>query len=258
MASDQLRKALAVTAELFGKEFSPDAAHMLLMDLEGYPEAAVLTALTRCRRELSRFPSVADILARIEDGRPGAEEAWALLPKTEADSAVCTEEMMAALSAVRGLLERDEVAARMAFREAYLRHVTEARARRRPTRWIPTLGHDKGGHERAVIEAVERGRLTADQGAKLLPDFSAKGDRLLIAGPTESDQANVERVREFVSHAFRDASAEQRIKHQFRDREVSDLSPEELEARRAILRSQAEALKRLQAADPHAKGGETP
>ena len=73
-------KAIAVTAELTGTELSEAALRVMAGDLDTYPEAAVLRALDRCRRELKTRLTLAAALERIEgqDGRPGADEAWAI------------------------------------------------------------------------------------------------------------------------------------------------------------------------------------
>lgn len=166
----QVIQALTVTAELMGKEFSsPAAARMLAEDLADFPVPAVVLALTRCRRELRTFPTLADIIARIDDGRPGPEEAWAMIPQDEAGSVVWTDEMAEAFGVARSLLD-DPVAARMAFRETYLRLLTEARTLRRPVRWTPSLGQDPSQREYAVLEAERHGRISAKHAASLLPE----------------------------------------------------------------------------------------
>ena len=68
------------------------------------------------------------MLSRIDDGRPGAEEAWALIPKIEDPSGILTEEMQAAMRVAYGLLFDVPIAARMAFKEAYQREFQKARA----------------------------------------------------------------------------------------------------------------------------------
>lgn len=187
MASSQVIKALAVTAQIFGKELAEDAARVYAMDLGGYSEAAVLTALSRCRRELRTFPAIADIIARVDDGRPGAEEAWALLPKDEESSVVWCDEMREAFGTVRSLIADDPIAARMAFREVYTRLVSEARAERKAPRWEPSLGHDKTTHEPAIREAVRKGLLDQSHAATLLPEYTQPA-RLQIEGPMDSLQ----------------------------------------------------------------------
>lgn len=63
--SVQIIKTLMIMADLFEREISEEAAALLVSDLSEYPEDRVLHALTRCRKELSRFPTVSDIVDRI-------------------------------------------------------------------------------------------------------------------------------------------------------------------------------------------------
>ena len=169
MVSDLLIKAVISTAEVMGAELTEAAADMMCEDLSEYTEPAVLQALQRCRREVSgRRLTLADIISRIDDGRPGANEAWAMMPKSESETVVWTDEMCAASSFASALLH-DQVAARMAFIETYNREVTKARAKRKPVRWWPTLGHDSAGREPVIRQAVELRRLTAEQALTALP-----------------------------------------------------------------------------------------
>lgn len=169
-ATEVLIQAVAVTSELCGRTFSPAAAAMFVADLEEYPEAQVLRALTRCRKEVRTGLTVADVIARIDDGRPGAEEAWAAIPRDEDASVVWTEEMAAAFGVALPLIRAgEEVQARMAFKEAYLRLVAEAREARTPVRWTPSLGHDPMLRESVIRDAIERGRLPLDAAPVLIP-----------------------------------------------------------------------------------------
>lgn len=170
-ASETLVKAVMATAQIMGTDLAEDAARMFVSDLSEYQEPLVLQALTRCRREVKSRLTLADVVARIEDGRPGPNEAWAMLPRTERETVVWTDEMGVASSAAEPLLEAgDQVAARMAFIEAYNREVTVARAERKPVKWTASLGWDKAGREPVLREAVEKGRLSAPQALLLLPN----------------------------------------------------------------------------------------
>ena len=95
-ASKAILQAIAVTAELTGTQLSEPAARVFAGDLAAYPEAQVLGALTRCRKEVRGRLTLQDVIGRLDDGRPGAEEAWAMLPKDEAASCVWTDEMCSA------------------------------------------------------------------------------------------------------------------------------------------------------------------
>ena len=170
MASKQLIEAIAVTAELCGRTFSPAAARVFVMDLEGYDEQAVIGALAKCRREVKGLLTVGDVISRLDDGRPGAEQAWAMCPKSEGDTVVWTQEMATAFGICYRLIEAgDLVQARMAFLESYRGEVSKARDKKVQPEWSASLGHDQSGRQGALMEAVEHGRLTQDQASQLCP-----------------------------------------------------------------------------------------
>lgn len=182
MATSKLLEAVAVTAELCGRIFSEPAARVFVMDLEGYPEPAVLAALTRCRKEVKGILTVHDVLSRIDDGRPGAEEAWSMMPFDEAQSVVWTDEMAQAFGVCGPLLaEGDKVAARMAFRETYNRLCAKAKDERLPVNWTASLGHDTRGRAAVLQEAVSLGRLPYEYAQQFCPALPAP-NVLAIAG----------------------------------------------------------------------------
>jgi hypothetical protein len=172
MADIKLIQALAATAELCGTKLSEAAAELMLSDLSDYDEHAVMVALSKCRRELKGRLTLAEIISRIDDGRPGAEEAWAVLPFDEATSVVWTKEMSDAFWIAQPLIDSGEkIAARMAFKEAYLRLVAEAREHREPVKWTVSLGHDQAGRQPILAAAVEKGRISATHARTLIPNF---------------------------------------------------------------------------------------
>jgi hypothetical protein len=168
--SQKLVEAISLSAEVCGLALSPAAAEMLAKDLAEFDERLVLAALARCRLELRGTLRLPDILARIEDGRPGVEEAWAMMPKNEQASVVWTDEMAQAWGVVSPMLAQDDVVgARLAFRETYSKAVLDARIQREPVRWMPSLGSDVASRERVLLEAVEKRRLTPAHLEQLLP-----------------------------------------------------------------------------------------
>ena len=170
MASAELLKAVAVTAELCGRVFSPEAAAVFVSDLSPYPETQVLAALVRCRKEVRNVLTLVDVISRLDDGRPGPEEAWAMLPMTELQTAVWTVEMSQAFGVVVGMIDAGEVVpARMAFKETYQRMVAQARDRGIPVHWLVSLGHDSAGREGVVTAAVEAGRLSLEYARDVCP-----------------------------------------------------------------------------------------
>jgi len=169
-ASKTLLQAIAVAAELTGTELSVPAAKVFAADLARYDEDQVIAALDRCRRELRGRLTIADVLIRLQDGRPGPEEAWAILPKDEASSGVWTDEMRQAAAVAQPLIDvGDLVAGRMAFLERYKALVQAARDYGKPVAWEPTLGTDRSGRELVILDAVEKGRLTVEHARLILP-----------------------------------------------------------------------------------------
>jgi len=174
-ASDRaLVESIVLTSEICGHVLSPGAAKMLAHDLAEFDETAILGALARCRMELQGRLKVSDILVRINDGRPDADEAWATMPMNEQVSVVWTEEMAHAWGVALPLLEAGDFAgARSAFSDAYRKAVLKARARREPVRWTPSLGSETAGRESVLLDAVKKGRLSAEQVEQLLPPGEA-------------------------------------------------------------------------------------
>ena len=185
----EIGMALTVTAEVMQQQFSPQALLVMAEDLALYGVDAVKTALTRVRRECNRL-SLQAVIERIDDGRPGVEEAWAMLPRDESQTVVWTDEMAEAYGVCSPLLaEGDTVAARMAFKEKYTALLSKSRAEARSAHWVASLGTDKTGREEALKLAVEAGKLTADYARKLLPDSSYRittGGKKLLGGISQA------------------------------------------------------------------------
>lgn len=132
-------------------------------------------------------PVPADLIAQIEgaassDGRPGAEEAWAIAIASRDENAtvVWTAEIALAWGVCQPVIQAgDEVGARMAFREAYLRLIAESRATGEPVAWNTSLGHDPASHQAAEERAADLGRIEAPKRVALPPPERAME---LIAG----------------------------------------------------------------------------
>lgn len=182
MPSSELIKAVAVTAELCGRTFSPEAAGVFVADLDGFNERAVIKALAKCRREVRGALTIQDVVSRIDDGRPGADEAWALMPLSESQSVVWSDEMAEAFGICGPLLDAgDKIAARMAFKESYARLVARNRDEGRPVRWTPSLGHDPRGRDAALAAAVEAGRIGLEHARELSPALPAPSADVMAA-----------------------------------------------------------------------------
>lgn len=166
----QLAQAIAVTAELTGTQLSEAALKAMITGLEDHTFDRVVAALKRCQYELGAgrfcFP---EILKRMPGGHLSSDEAWALYPKDEYTTAVVTREMHQAMDAANSLMaEGDKIGARMAFKQAYERLVSES-CGKQPV-WEITLGFDKAGRYDAVLKGIEQGRISVERALAALPD----------------------------------------------------------------------------------------
>ena len=164
----------------------PDADVLRLwwQSLARYDLQAVSAALSQYSMRGKFSPVPADIIEILEkafhDGRPGAEEAWAMIPRDEFASVVMTEEMAEAYGLALPLLnEGDPIAARMTFKESYNRIVERNKMTGIPPKWFPSLGQDKEGRKVVLENAVRLGRIGAEHAAKLLPPAQAVESNLL-------------------------------------------------------------------------------
>lgn len=163
---------------------NPASSALFFRALQAHSLAVVRQALSDhiADPQRGRFvPTPADVIAQIEglaadDGRPGAEEAWAIACRStdEGDTIVWTQETAEAFGIAKAVLAAgDEVGARMAFREAYGRLVDAARARRVAVNWSASIGTDPARRQCAINAAVDAGRLGRDEQLQLMPPRGA-------------------------------------------------------------------------------------
>ncbi len=183
--SRQVLETLQAVAKIYGRELTKEAVALYLLDLSSYSEEQVLTSLQRCRKELGRFPLISDVIDRIPGEFPSADEAWSLIPTTEEQSTFWTEEIALVYGDVRDLLQRDEVGARMAFREIYTRMVGEARASGKMPKWMPSFGTDPQQRQVAVEIALTRKRITQEDAQRLLPVSVPSSKRIQLEAPKD-------------------------------------------------------------------------
>lgn len=181
--------------------------------LERFSLEQVSAALSQyCLR--GKFPPMpADILEILDrmlpDGRPTADEAWALYPRSEYASSVITDEMAEAFKMAAPLLDSgDKIGARMAFKDAYNRIVEQNKLSGIAPTWLPSLGHDKDGREAALQDAVNRKLLKAEHAVKMLsPSDTAAliehtGAKLQLEDKrevsTEQALSNIAKLREII------------------------------------------------------------
>ena len=133
------------------------------------------------RKSLSSFlsssqfaPKPADIvnLLASSDGRPTADEAWSIAIDSfdEYKTVVMNDEISTALTQAQGIYnDGDKVGARMAFKAAYERNISVARAEGLKPKWWPSIGFDVQGRRPALEKAVINGLLEAKSVNHLLP-----------------------------------------------------------------------------------------
>lgn len=148
-------------------------------------------------------PKPADIVAQIEglvadDGRPGAEEAWAMACRAsdESETVVWSEEMAQAFAICQPLLDvGDQIGARMAFKESYGRQVEDARRLRRPVAWTASLGHDASKRHAALTDAETRGLLSSGEALSLAPPQGDLNSMALLMLTNDSSSRDPEAVK---------------------------------------------------------------
>ena len=194
---------------------------------------AGLTAHLRDPKSGMFQPTPAHIIAHIEarsggDGRPGADEAWAiaLTSRDESETVVWTAEAAEAFAICSPVLETgDEVGARMAFKDAYNRLVSTARLAGTPATWNASLGWDANKREAAITKASTAGLLPAPTVQALLPNYSNMK-------PGDVEPEGLKRVKEEMAklQMGRDAKAEQRAAQLAEEREAEAQRKREIAA----------------------------
>ena len=172
----------------FHKPLSDRAILKAFDVLKHYPLSMILCAIdAHCqdRNKGQYAPKPSDIIDQIEKRNPAnqrlsADEAWAMMPRSEDETVVWTEEMSGAYAAAYDLIiEGDRIAARMAFKGAYDRLCSEASMMQKPVVWKVCTGYDKTLIEPTLQKAVLAGRITQNLADKHLP---APQDAGVIAG----------------------------------------------------------------------------
>lgn len=216
---------------------------MMFRALAHHPLADVLWAMyahaahpTECRF----FPMPGQLSAHIAgrsalDGRPTADEAWAIAVQAvdEADTVVWTREIAQAWGLAEPAYEaRNTTGARMAFRDCYERLVAEARQRREPVTWLVSEGHDPERRRIAAEAAVAAGRLTQAQAGPLLAAPTRAEPVALLAGPAGGGKAPPEIAARL--QALRDKLAAPRDLTERQQRESERLAAAKAEAERLV------------------------
>ncbi|UOD28762.1 hypothetical protein INH39_25475 [Massilia violaceinigra] len=174
----EIAKAIALlTAEYDLPAFSPDRIAMWMEALCHFPRGSVTKSAENYMRTNKFKPQLADIVqgcvAQMPNAWLSADEAWALMPKSEMDSCMLTNESAQAMAAASPLLEAgDRIAARMAFRAAYERLVENAEIEGRQPAFFPSFGDDVPGRARMLGAAVRAGQYQLEAAINTVPEFA--------------------------------------------------------------------------------------
>lgn len=200
----EIAKAIALlTAEYDLPAFGPERITMWMEALACFPDGVVTKATTHYIKSNKFKPQLADIIegcAKQLDGNwLGADEAWALMPKDEHSSAMLSPEMAEALALAQPLIAKcDYTAARMAFKDAYTRLMEKAKLEGRMPAYFPSFGADPGRRVTMLVTAVQKGQVSAEDAAKMLPEHAQDVLRMcgvtnhpLLAGPSAEDKARL-------------------------------------------------------------------
>lgn len=150
-------------------------------DLEPFPIFIIDKAMLAYKDEEAKFaPTPVSIakLCKLMDSRPGVEEAWAiaLTAGDESNTLVWTPEIAEAFNLCRPMIDKDElISARMMFKEAYTKLVSNARLNFKPVKWQVSIGTDATRREDALQAAVTAGLLPAPAVAVLI-GYESKED----------------------------------------------------------------------------------
>ncbi len=213
-------KMMQATLAVYDKAASAETVGLWWNLLSCYEFADVEIAFSQYLKSAEgRFsPKPASIIAIINamrpDGRPGVDEAWAMIPRDEYVSAVMTEEMSEAMGIAQPLLnEGDQIAARMAFKDAYTRIVEQNKRAGLAPKWFPSLGRDSKMRETVLNEAVRLGRLSCDHAAKSVPAIAVMAQNQLPAlenkTPVSNAKAleNISKIRQMLGGSRLSGSA---------------------------------------------------
>lgn len=192
-----LTEELIATIEAMGGEANLKVVGMMVADFRVFPKHQLKEALHRVRMEGTSRLTPKVLLDQLDaiNGRLGADEAFALVlkAKDETQTVVWTDEVAQAWAAVYSMVQsKDQVGARMAFKQAYERIAQDARAQLKRPEPAFTLGTDPELRRVAITQAHEQGRLPlalALDALEGVAQFDARQNTFVALGYTPSPLA---------------------------------------------------------------------
>ncbi|VWB88726.1 hypothetical protein BLA13014_04108 [Burkholderia aenigmatica] len=201
---------------------SPQVLRLFWDRLAPYPLRMVLNAIGR-HIDASEFaPTPASILKhlpKMSDGRPEADEAWAIAIRSadERETVVWTQEIAEAWAIASPVFATDEIGARMAFKAAYSRILDRNRGLNATPQWVVSQGFDAQRRLEAVEHAVRAGRLQLTHAQAVVPLLASEAD----PAPGVDVEANLARLKAIVA-GVGSARARSSLEKSARAREAAD------------------------------------
>lgn len=241
---DPFVELLDAVYSLHGKALPTMAKPLFFRALAGYSLQVVRSAIDAHVKDSQRgqyAPKPADLIAQIEglasnDSRPGPEEAWAIAVQSfdEAETVMMLDEIAEARGIAQPIFDLgDEVGARMAFREAYSRIVSQSRSEGKRAVWWPSVGTDAERRHIALERAVAQGLLNCNapvtQGALPAPTDAVP---LLESIATRPDaHATLDSLKKMLE---RDPEADWQARCARNDAQREELAAKKAEAQRQV------------------------
>lgn len=199
-------QAIATTFELCGEvKLTKEKLKIIERSLSKYTDDEIQMSLDSCLERVKGRLSLSDIISNIPrkpNERPGADEAFAKLPRHESQSVVWTVEMATAYGQVAELLAVDPVGARMAFRDHYTRLVDVAESMGIPAKWEFSGGTDKSHRETVLKNAIDSGLLEPEYARKLLPQKEEQQKEKLLSGDQENISEYIQKLKKQMGIKF--------------------------------------------------------
>lgn len=210
---------------------------------------AAMFAHTQNPKRGQFVPKPADIVAALEemrrhDGRPSADEAWAIALQAldEQNTVVWTRETAAAWWLCMPVTQRDRVGGRKAFIASYERSVEQARVANEPVVWETTVGTNAEMRTLAIEQAAARNLITCLDAVALIANVAGgqasaavQNGRLLV------DRRQPKLEAEVFDRLAGDARAQ--LEQRRREREAAEAAA--ANARAALPRVNGEALAKI-------------
>jgi len=186
--------------------FSDERIDMWCKGLERFPDGAVRRSTANHIMTNNFKPQLANIVlgchAMQDSLWLGAEEAWALVPKSEQETALLTKEISEALAIAQPLIdEKDKIGARMAFKDAYSRLTEKSKALGRKPEYFVSLGLDQVSRASTLADGVRSKKISIEYATSVVPELAYDIVKLsgiknhpLIAAPSKEGADQIKKI----------------------------------------------------------------